>query len=265
LLALGGVAASLSCVDTSSAQSPWSGWTHLRLKARAGALVTGSVDMRLTQGADDRLFETATVARLLGAKIAQSRTETRIDPGTGRIERYISQSKKRARRYEFGEEDCLVEKLVPTGDAGAPLEEWEVTSSERFPYPLTEAGESVRVFDYYGMLLHLRESDLEKTGDEITIFVATSHGIAPYRIAVEETRRVEREYEDLSTEENRRVWLRELRLSISSADPEADEGFLNMQGEIELWVEAESKTVLSIRGKAPNVPGRIEIELAGMG
>lgn len=264
LVGAGSLAAGPACVDTSSAQSPWVSWTHLRMKARAGALLTGSIDMHLTQGAEDRLFETATIARLLGAKVAQSRTETTIDPRTGRIERYVSRSKKHARRYEFGNEGCVVEKLEPRGDRDAPLEEWEITASQRFEYPRAANGDPVAVFDYYGMLLHLRDTDLSETGDRVTVWVATSRGIAAYDITVEESRHAEREFEDLATEESRSVRLRELRLSVSSADPDADEGFLSMQGEIELWVEAETKTLLSISGKSPKLPGRVRIELAGM-
>ena len=58
---------------------------------------------------------------------------------------------------------------------------------------------------------------------------------------------------------------KELRLVISPGDPEAEKGFLGMQGETEIWVEAESKTPLEIVGKIPKIPGKVRLILTEMG
>ena len=55
-----------------------------------------------------------------------------------------------------------------------------------------------------------------------------------------------------------------MRLRLLPGD-DADEGFLGMVGETEVWVEAESKTPLEIRGKIPNVPGQVRIRLVAKG
>jgi hypothetical protein len=60
------------------------------------------------------------------------------------------------------------------------------------------------------------------------------------------------------------VTVRELRLVIIPADPESDEGFMKMQGETEVWVEAGSKTPLEIGGRIPRV-GKIQLLLTGIG
>ena len=81
---------------------------------------------------------------------------------------------------------------------------------------------------------------------------------------VAELRAAQLEYTTLPGKEKRSSVLREMRLRILPEDPESDEGFLKMKGETELWVEARSKTVVRIGGKAPKV-GKITLVLAEMG
>ena len=86
-----------------------------------------------------------------------------------------------------------------------------------------------------------------------------------FRIRVAELRAATLEYRTLPDELDRSTIVREMRLQILPADPEnSDEGFLKMKGETELWVEAGSKTVLRIGGRAPKV-GKITLVLAEMG
>ena len=107
---------------------------------------------------------------------------------------------------------------------------------------------------------------VERTGDETTLHVATSRGPRAFRIAVSESREGTRTFTDLATGHEQTVQLREFRLRIMPADPEqAGEGFLRMEGETEIWVEAESKAPLEISGKVPRVPGRVQLRLVAMG
>src|SRR5206468_1673477 len=118
------------------------------------------------------------------------------------------------------------------------------------PYPASDAPGTPRVFDYYGMLLYLERAKLRQPGDEIVLYVATSHGPEPYRIRVSEARRSQRTFEDLSTGETKTVPVRELRLRVSPAKPgQDDEGFMKMEGETEIWVEADTRTLLEIDGE----------------
>lgn len=255
-----------SCFEPTQARGPWFEWTRLRLDARSVPLLSGKVEMQVVEEVGLRRLETHTVARFLGARIADSRTETRIDPATGWTRSYVSQSKKRARRYTFGVDAYTAERLMPVNGPDAPLDRWDVTSSASFPYPEDDSGKRVPVFDYYGMLLHLRNLDLHRVGDESTIYVANSDGPAPYRIVVAEVRDGEHTVEDLGNGGERMLPARELRLRVIPADPErADEGFMNMEGETEIWVEAESKTLLMIRGKVRKVPGHVKLVLDGLG
>ena len=121
------------------------------------------------------------------------------------------------------------------------------------------------MFDYYGMLLHLGQLDLHRSGDEALIYVATTRGPVRYVVRVGEQRTTRRTLTDLNGGAKRKIPCRELRLRIRPADPErADEGFLRMEGETELWVEARSKTLIEVRGNAPRVPGRLRLRLSAV-
>lgn len=252
-----------ACVDAPEAQSPWHGWTTLRMKARSVPLLRGRVELRLSEDVGGRRLETSTSASFIGATIARSETMTLLDSVSGRTKEYRSQSSRKGRRYTFGEQGYVVEKLrrAKQGD-----DVWEVTSTKEFPYPRSDdSGPERRLYDYYGMLLDLGAAALDAPGDETTLHVATSKGPQAYRIRVEEARLGERAFKDLKTGQMTKLPAREFRLTVAPADPKAAEGFLNMQGDLEIWVEAETKTLLEIVGKVPKVPGKVKLVLSAMG
>ena len=115
------------------------------------------------------------------------------------------------------------------------------------------------------MLLYLREAALDAPGDEIEIWVATSDGPERFRIRVDEARGNQREFTDSDTGLATTAQVREFRLSVSPADASNTEsGFLNMEGEVEIWVEATSGTPLEISGKVPKA-GRVTLSLDSIG
>lgn len=265
LLAAGGIAA--TALATAARQpEPWADWSTLRLHARSGPFLSGRVEMRLDDDRGTTVFETRTTARFLGARVAQSRTSSRIDPATGRTERYESYSKKRGRTYVFGPDGYVVEKLRPRPGSSRSDTGWESYWREEYAYPLDDDGSRIPVYDYYGMLLQLRRAALHEPGDEVLLYVATSSGPEPFLVRVGESVTDARSFTDLRNGEERTLDVRMLRLRVTPADPEnSDEGFLKMEGETELWVEAESKAVLLISGKAPKIPGRIKLVLKEIG
>lgn len=252
-----------ACVDAPEARSPWHGWTTLRLKASSAPLLRGRVELRLTEDVAGRRLETSTTASFIGATIARSETTTLIDSVTGRTKEYRSYSSRKGRRYTFGEQGYTVEKLRRAARGEG---DWEVASTREFPYPESNGGDDAhRLYDYYGMLLDLGAGALDAPGDEVTLYVATSKGPQAYRIRVDESRRGERTFRDLATGKKTKLPAREFRLTVAPADPKAEEGFLNMKGDIEIWVEAETKTLLEIVGKVPKVPGKVKLVLSAMG
>jgi hypothetical protein len=233
------------------------------MKVQAAALVDGQIELRL--GEDGRRLETTSEARLLGATIARARTTTQFEPGTGQTVEYSSYTHKRGRRYLFGDRTYSVEKLKPVSE-GDPATEWEVTVRREYPYPDSSPGSTPgRPHDYYGMLLRLDKAGLNAPGDAVTRYVATSKGPQAYRVSVSEARTTDRTFTDLTTGETTTLATNEFRLSVTPADSETDEGFLNMEGEIEIWVEAETKTLLEIVGRVPKVPGKVKLVLSAMG
>jgi len=265
LLAAGGIAATALATPPCE-PDPWRDWSTLRLSVKSRPFLSGKVEMTLEEVGDKTVFKTHTTARFLGARVAQSWTSTRIDPAIGRTEQFESYNKKRGRVYEFNPDGYVMERLRPQADASRSDGRWESYGRKEFAYPVGEDGAQVAVFDYYGMLLHLRRVALRQPGDEVVLFVATSDGPEPFRIQVGESMSSPLTFLDLRTGKKRTLTVRMLRLRVTPANPEdADEGFLQMEGETELWVEAESKAVLLIAGKAPKIPGRIKLVLQEIG
>jgi hypothetical protein len=262
IAALIALAIGVAAIAASATDAPWQDWKVLRMKASSIPFFSGRLEMQIFDAPGSRRFKTHSTAHFFGARIANSHTVTVIDPETGLTRSYRSWSRKRGRRYTFGESSYVLEKLLPVKEAGASTARWSVRSREEFAYPKDGDGGTIAVFDYYGMLLHLRRTNLHEVGDEVVLYVATSKGPQPYRIMVSEVRSSTHSVTDLRIEKTRSLPARELRLRIIPADPErADEGFLKMEGETELWVEAKSKTPLLLSGKAPKIPGRIRLEL----
>jgi hypothetical protein len=256
----------LACPTSMFSRGPWYDWEVLRLDVEAIPLLSGQVELRRYTEDGRTFFDTTSTARLLGAKVAEARTRSVLDEETGRSESYESVSSQSGRRFVFGESGYNIDKLTPTGDAGAPLDEWRVESSREFAYPEDDRGDPIEVFDYYGMILHLRHLDLNDVGDEAMVHVATSDGVVTYRIVVADLRETMREFTDLQDGSTNSSELTEMRLRFLPADPSrAPAGFLLMEGETEIWVEHRSKTLLQINGKVPNVPGEVRLVLSEMG
>lgn len=243
---------------------PWRCWTSIRLEVDSKPLFSGRVWMHVGSADGQATLDTETTARFLGLNVSKTYTRSVMDPESGEPRSYVSYNPKRGRRYTFGADGYHVERILPESKPMDRLPEWTVSSSTRFAYPKDDLGKRLPVFDYYGMLLYLQRTDLAQVGDAVILHVATSSGPQPFRIQVAEIRAAELEYLELPSNVNRTATVREMRLQILPADPESDEGFLKMKGETELWVEAGSKTVLRIGGRAPKV-GKITLVLAEMG
>jgi len=248
------------------ATGPWSGWTRVRLDVEEMPLLSGTVELRVRSEGGKTLFETDSVARLLGAQVAETHTTSVLDPRDGRSELHESRSAGSGRRYLFGEDGYEVQRLSAEGRPERPLEEWSVTSSTDFTYPADARRESASIHDYYAMLYRLRDLDLREPGDEARIWVATSGGPMAYRVRVAESRSSSRQLLDTRAGAPRQLDLTELRLRIEPVDPErASEGFLRMEGETEIWVERDSKTLVELSGRVAGVPATIRLVLTEMG
>jgi hypothetical protein len=135
------------------------------------------------------------------------------------------------------------------------------------PDPAPAADPSSWVHDYIAMIVRLHDLPLRKMGDEARVSVLTSKGAAPMRIRVAEERDVRRDLTDLASGKPTSATFHELRLRVTplAGSPSDTKGFMNMEGETELWVDAATRTLMEISGEVPKVPGRVDINIAGYG
>jgi hypothetical protein len=248
-----------------TAQTDAWNWHTLEMSARSGFFMSGRVKMKITRESEHTSLETTTTARAFGALVALSRTQSILDPATGEAREYLSFSPKRGRHYVFNAESYTVKKLAPREGYHAPVDGWDVTSNQEFPYPRN--GEQVEtVFDPYGMLLNLKYLALDKPGDQAVTHVATSRGPQRYTINVSESRQRKRSFKSESTGKKRTVNTREFLLRFEpDAANASNKGLLGMRGSIEIWVEARTKTLIRVSGKVPDVPGHVVLKLSAMG
>ena len=101
-------------------------------------------------GGRERVLETRTKAKFIGITLAQSETRTTFETATGKTRAYESFSRKRGRRYTFGETGYEVVKLRPAEERGAGAD-WRVTATAEFPYPATGGG-GAHVYDLERLL-----------------------------------------------------------------------------------------------------------------
>ncbi len=242
-------------------RQPWADWRSLRLVARAGPFFSGNVELGRTSSSAGERLESRSVARFLGMTISRSRSESKSIEG--RLVEHLTISKHRGRRYRFKPSGYVVETFrAERGPDSAPAT-WQITGERRFE-GLAKDSESCPspLVDYYSMLLYLRQLPLLESGQEARVCVATAHGPVAFLVSVGDTRNGKRKLRDRAGGPSREIVLREIRLRIRPADPTLiDEGFLNMEGETEVWVEAATKTPLEISGEIPRVPGRVRLEL----
>lgn len=241
--------------------SDWPMWKLMRLKATTGVVLSGHVDIKVVPSGDETLLETTIRAKLFGMTLARTFTRSVLDPVTNLPREYLAFSTKRGRQYVFGEKGYEVKFLDPPRNPDAPVEDWKVTGSRTFTYPMAEDGSGpIPVYDYYGVILRLRTLELFEIGDERTIWVATSDGPVPYAIRAVESRQLTRKFVELPSKTKRAVDVTELMLKIIPLDPDEEQGFLGMKGETQVWIEQKTKTIVQISGRAPHA-GWIDIML----
>ena len=260
----------------------WESWSGLELRARGVVFLSGRIAMQRSDGpAGEDWLETRTSAKFLGASLARARTRTRTGLD-GRTVEYIDLQPKRGRRYRFFDDRYEVQKLRPregrrnsdlrigapdadsTGGASA-LPEWEISSSREFPYPVDTDGVVVVVHDYYSMLTRIAELPLEQTGDVCTVHVATSDGPQSYELELGPRRSSTYKLRLDGSSKRRKLAVDTVRLDIRPTDAaKTHKNFLGMEGDLEVWLEAESKTLLRVSGRVPKV-GRVTLELNALG
>ena len=264
------------------ASAPLEGWTQLRYTTSKLLVFSGELTMNRSSSGDRTTVRTDSRATLLGAPFVDTWSVSTMDRKSGRPLDFLDvRPKKKAERYTFGDAGILHETLKPRKQSpNDPLEKWRPSKKETLsldagsPAAATPAADppagvppdpSRWVHDYISMIVRLHDLPLHKIGDEANVRVLTSKGAAPMRIRVSEVRDVRRDLADLATGKKSPATFHELRLRVTplAGSPSETKGFLNMEGETELWVDSATRTVMEISGEVPKVPGRVDIVLAG--
>ena len=254
--------------------SPLEGWTRLRYTTAKLIVFSGELTMNRSVSGEKTIVRTDSRANLFGAPFVNTWSVSSMDRKSGRpLEFFDVRPKKKADRYTFGAGGILHETLKPRKNSpNEPMEQWRISKKQTLPVVTgaqktsgTSADASSWVHDYISMIVRLHDLPLRKVGDEATVRVLTSKGAVPMEIRVSQERDVRRQIADLATGKKATINFHELRLRVKPLAGTASEtkGFLNMEGETELWVDAATRTVTEISGEIPKVPGRVDIEIAG--
>ncbi|MDH3626262.1 MAG: hypothetical protein OES25_01230 [Acidobacteriota bacterium] len=246
---------------------PWGKWREIELTARGGAFLSGRVDIERTGTSKPSEIRMRTVARFFGARVADSESTTTLQRRTGLPQRSVRRSRKRAAIYQFDPRGYRVKKLKPERGSHRPLSEWTTYRNKRFEFPVDAEGHPLRAHNFPSMLIGLGRQPLHDVGDEVRVLVATGDGPRYFTVTVVEREILDRQFA-VDTGRDQRSKKKEwstsaLRLNIVPED-ETAEGLLNMQGETEVWVEAESRTLLHISGDVPKMGRRLRLGLSRM-
>ena len=253
------------------------GWRRLVLSDRKFLVMHGQVTLTLFDAewrpgaAPPEADPVAAV--VLGAEsrmslfgVARPATITRsfLDPGSRRSLEYREvKVGKSTKRMEFLDDAYrLIRTRPPAGRKRAPIGDWETFADELKPYRLPDGAplpDGVRPHDSWALLYLVMAAQRDGGDDE---FVVISKGkLLPVQVRIGDLRDNVRRVRDLATGRSRRLRLRERRLHlVPRVEDPAHAEFLSMQGEIEIWVEADTHTILEVSGSIPGA-GRASLKL----
>lgn len=255
---------------------PFHDWRRLELGTASGILLEGRVVLIRKQGHYEPpeggqgrpalLLRTETRAKALIALDLEIESFSELDPTSGASLEFLEvRPREKAKLLRVDSEQLLLVRYAPPkGRPEAALEDWEVTKRVQWARPAVD-GSPVPLFDYYALIAHLGDLPLHAVGDRTRVWLASTSGPLEMDIRVTESRQGSRRFRDLAAGPYRTVSLEELRLRLRplGGNPDKVRGFLNMEGETEVWVEAQSRTLLEVTGRIPPF-GEISVVLQGL-
>lgn len=255
---------------------PFHSWKELHLVATGGLRSRGEVTLSRGPGryrSPDRgqardafLVRTRATANALFFLDAEIESTSEVDPLDGSTREMVEiDPGKRAKLLRVSEKRLrLVRYEPPTGGETLPLRKWSKSGEGHWARPEID-GIKPPLYDFYALVGALDRFPVGTVGDHLDLWLATSSGPLPLRVEVVDRRRRSREIRDLSNGQVRTVRLGELRVRLRplTDDPDRVRGFLSMQGETELWVEARSRMLLEVRGQVPHL-GEVVVRLEGL-
>ena len=239
-------------------------WSVLRFETGPYFMFTAAVELRRSAEAGLLLLETSTVGRRAGSHAVENHTRTTLDPSTGNLVETCKLSGTKCTRYRYENGHYRVELLPTAGSIDEALA-GRVQTTGSFSLPLDEAGRGpVSPVDFAALVYGLSRQPLFAPGDATTQWLATSTGPREVLIRVAEERDNRRTCRDLELRRYRTVNTRELLVRITATDREPSRtGFMGLMGATSIWIDAETRTLLEVDGRLPNLPGHLELDLTG--
>ena len=268
--------AGLSAADDSDLLG---GWKRLVLADRKALFLRGEVTLALspasysppvpegeTGAIPALLLTTESRMSIFGFQKVANKTESYLDPATNRSFEFFQIKKGRsAKRILFLEGSYRQIQTRPHDKKkNTPVDRWEVFQDEERPYRYPDGKpleEGVSLHDSFALLYLIMQADLSGP-DRSQEFVVLSKGnLVRIRIRAGETRNKVRKVRDLSTGKTRRLHLREEALTLTPIGAGAESAkFLSMEGEIQIWLEEKSQTIVEVSGEIPRV-GRLVLKI----
>ncbi len=239
-------------------------WNMLRFETGPYFMFTAAVEMRRTLGAGLLQLETNAIGRRAGFQPVENRTRTTVEVAGGGMVETCKLSRTRCTRYRY-ENGLYVVESLPPADSFEQAAAGQVQSSRSFTLPLDVSGRGpVQALDFAALVYGLSLQPLYAPGDTATQWLATSTGPRQMRIHVAEERDYRRTCRDMDLKRYRTVNTCELLLRITPTDKEPQTtAFMGLMGPMSIWIDAETRVPLELDGRLPNLPGHLELDLAG--
>ena len=209
----------------------------------------------------------------------RSRLTLLMDPANGAAiqgAHHDLEGKHRYRTWRYGETGVYLRTRWPVNRAEEPLPPAKGTKTSEGPriYPVDPAGRPV--LESTGLLYAIAAAALDKPGDQVELLVFRRRDTQIVHVEVMEPRAISVNYAELwpSGSVQRRGKVTPLRLTLralpvvdpsgkTSADSDDDFELLGLHGNIELALDAETRTPLMLSGSAP-IFGKITLRLTAV-
>lgn len=239
-------------------------WSVLRFETGPYFMFTAAVELRRTVVAGLLHLETDTSGRRAGSRAVESRTRTTIELSSGRLVETCKLARAKCTRYRY-ENGLYVVEFLPAVDSFEAAAAGRVRSTLSFTLPLDDSGSGpVQISDFAALVYRLSRQPLHAVGDTTTRWLATSAGPRQVRIRVAEERSIRRTCRDLDLKRYRTVQTRELLVRITPTDHDpGPTGCMGLMGPTSIWIDADTRAPVEVDGRLPNLPGHLELDLAG--
>jgi hypothetical protein len=245
---------------------PWSQLVYEASKMWATARSELSLE-QLNRSSPEELWQLTVNSTVVG------NTEHVVEqflPGTGQLvqrSRLSSGKNRRLKEYHYSPDKIVRIRRDPAkGEAKLPPEQWSKQRRRQLPMPTLETG--LHLTSTYGLLVLASHPSLNKTGDELNVYVHTDLNLyrATLRVRSTATRKLDVDLQSPSSgigemaEENVVREIAVTAVAVGELLDKPDFELLGLSGNITILVDAEYRLPVEVRGRAPRL-GQTQLQL----